>query len=91
MLLLLHPRRSWLARRGKPLLDQGEDRLALLDDIGGQLGRVAAADVAHRVDHSGRDGQGLTGVECLRRLVFDLILQRPFQDIDDFLARMGVL
>jgi hypothetical protein len=36
-------------------LDQREDRLPLFDDIGGQLGRVAAADVAHRMDRSGRD------------------------------------
>jgi hypothetical protein len=28
-------------------LDQGEDRLSLLDDVGGELGDVGAADVAH--------------------------------------------
>jgi hypothetical protein len=43
------------------------------------------------VDRPGRDGQGVTGMERLRRLAFDLILQRPFEDEDDLFARVGVL
>jgi hypothetical protein len=35
-------------------LDQREKRLSLFDDIGGELGRVAAAGVPHRVDRPGR-------------------------------------
>src|SRR5262245_52725412 len=31
------------------------------------------------------------GVERPRRLAFDLILQRPFKDVDDLFARMCVL
>lgn len=72
-------------------LGQREERLSFLDDIGGEFGRVAAADIPHCVDHSGRDGQDVTGVERLRRLAFDLILQRPFEEVDDLPARMRVL
>lgn len=61
-------------------LGQREERLAFLDDIGGEDRRVAAADVPYRVNRSSRDGQGVTGVERPRRLAFDLILQRPFKD-----------
>src|SRR5215211_8168604 len=48
------PRRGWSLQEGRCLFDQGEDGLALLDDVGGELGGVAAADVADRVDRSGR-------------------------------------
>jgi hypothetical protein len=65
--------------------------LFVLDDIGGELGRVAAADVAHRVDYSCRDGQGVPGVVGPGRLAVELVLQRPFQDVDDLLAGVGVL
>jgi hypothetical protein len=41
----------------------------------GQLGRIPAADVPHRMDRSGRDQQDLTGLVCGRRLALDLILQ----------------
>jgi hypothetical protein len=51
----------------------------------------SAADVPHRVDHPGRDGQGLTGVERPGRLAFDLILQRSLKDVDDLFAGMSVL
>jgi hypothetical protein len=48
---------AWLA-----LTRPGRGSACLLDDIGGQLGRVAAADVAHRVDRPGRDEQDVAGV-----------------------------
>src|SRR5262245_51609775 len=64
--------------------------LPFFDDVRGEFGRVAAADVPHRVDRSGRDGQGVPGVTRPRRLSLDLILQRPFEDVDDLFARMGV-
>jgi len=44
-------------------LDEHEERLALLDDVGGEFGRVAAADVFHRVDRFGRYEKDLAGVE----------------------------
>jgi len=65
--------------------------LPFFDDVRGEFGRVAAADVPHRVDRSGRDGQGVPGVTRPRRLSLNLILQRPFDDVDDLFARMGVL
>jgi hypothetical protein len=43
------------------------------------------------VNHSSRDSQGLADVEGLCRLAFDLILQRPFEDVDDLFTRMRVL
>jgi hypothetical protein len=72
-------------------LGQREERLTFLHDIGGEFRRVAAAGIPDRVSRPGWDGQGLTGVERLRRLAFDLILQRPFGDVDDLFTRMGVL
>src|SRR5215831_669391 len=71
-------------------LGQRDDRLAFLNDVGGEFGRVAAADIAHRVDRSGRDGQGVTGIARPGRLALNLILQRPFEDVDDLFARMRV-
>jgi len=62
------------------------ERLPLLDDVRSEFGRVAAADVPHRVDHASRDGRGVPGVERLRRLAFDLIFQQPFEDIEDLFA-----
>jgi SnoaL-like domain len=72
-------------------LGQPEERLAFLDDIGGEDRPGAAADVPHRVNRSSWDGQGVTGVKRPRRLAFDLILQRPVKDIDDLFTRMSVL
>src|SRR5271170_4255354 len=76
---------------GRRSLGQRQERLAFLDDIGGEDRPGAAADVPHRVNRSIRDGQGVTGVERPRRLAFDLILQRPLKDIDDLFTRMRVL
>src|SRR5919202_4477732 len=70
---------------------QPDERLPFLDDIRGELSRVASAYVPHRVDRFGRDEQDVAGVERRRWLALDLILQRPFQDIDDLFARMLVL
>src|SRR5215216_4751258 len=72
-------------------LDHHDERLPFFDDIRGELGPVAAADVLRRVDRSGRDEQDLAGFERRRRLSLDLILQRAFEDVDDFFARMPVL
>ena len=60
-----------------------DQRLALLDNIGGEFRPVAAAHVLRRVDGSGRSEQDVAGRERHRRLAFDLILQRVFEDIDD--------
>ena len=43
------------------LLGHREQGFAPLDHVGGQFGRGAGADVADRVDHPGRDGQGFPG------------------------------
>ena len=69
-------------------LDQHDERLAFFDDIRGELRRVAGAYVLHRVDRFGRDEQDLARDERRRRLAFDLVLLRPFEDVDELLARM---
>jgi hypothetical protein len=56
-------------------LDYHEERLPLFDDVRRELGRVAAADVPHRVDRFGRDEQDVAGVERRRWLALKLILQ----------------
>ena len=45
---------SLLFPRGR-LLGQHDERLPLLDDVGGELGCVGGAHVLHRVDRFGRD------------------------------------
>src|SRR5689334_3968602 len=71
-------------------LDDREERLPFLDDVGGELRRVAGADVPRRVDRSGRDEQDLARLERHRRLALDPVLQRALEDVDDLLARMRV-
>src|SRR5215217_9642556 len=43
-------------------LAQHDERLAFLDDVRGELRRVAAADVLRRMDRPGGDEQGLAGL-----------------------------
>src|SRR5215211_3936189 len=57
----------------------------------GELRRVAGAYVLHRVDRFSRDEKDLAHVDRRRWLALDLILQRPFEDIDDLFTRMLVL
>jgi hypothetical protein len=70
---------------------QREERFPFFDDIRGELRRIAAADVARRVDRSGRDEQYVAGLERYRRLALDFVLQRAFENVNDFLTRMLVL
>src|SRR5688500_2012521 len=76
-----------LARRA---LGQHDERLPFFDDIRGELRPVAGADVLRGVIRSGRDEQGLPGLERYRRLALELILQRTFEDISNFGAGMRV-
>src|SRR5262249_34846 len=71
-------------------VDDDEERLPFLDDVGGELRRLPAADVLHRVNRLGRHDQRFAGAVRLRRLTVDLILERAFEDVDDLLARMLV-
>jgi hypothetical protein len=50
-------------------LDYHEERLPLFDDVRRELGRIAAADVPHRVDRFGRDEQGVAGDDLLARML----------------------
>jgi hypothetical protein len=76
-------RRILLALHGK--------RLAFFDDVGCELGRVAAADVFHGMRGSVRDEQHFAGLDRHRRLAIELILKHAFDDIDELFARMAVL
>src|SRR3954471_15080219 len=78
--------------RGRPpSLHQRQERLALLDDVGGKLAAGDAAEVPGRMDCSGRNEEHVACLQFHRRLVLELIFERAFQDINDFLAGMGVL
>src|SRR5918993_3338426 len=72
-------------------LDQYDERLPFFHDICGELCRVGGTHVTHRVDRFSGGEQDVAGVERRRWLALDLILQRPFEDIDDLFARMLVL
>jgi hypothetical protein len=70
---------SWaLLFVGSRSLDDDEERLVLLDDVRGELGRLAAADVPDGVNRLGGDHQRLAGVVGLRLAAVDRVLQRPF-------------
>ena len=60
------------------------------DDVRGEFGGVAAADILRRVDRSGWDEQGLTGLERHRRLAFELVFQQALDDVGDLFAGMAV-
>jgi hypothetical protein len=83
-------RRTGACVSAVPSFDEHEQWLALLDDVGGKLGRVAAADVAHRVDRLGRDQEDLAGIERRGLAAVDGLLERALQDVDDLLARVLV-
>src|SRR5262245_52510610 len=79
-----------LAARAARSLGQHDERLAFFDDVRGELCGVAAADVFHRVDRSGRNKQDIAGLERHRRPALELILEQAFDGVDDLFARMAV-
>src|SRR4051794_28817058 len=74
---------------GPPSLHQREEGLPLLDDVGGKLTAGYAAGVPGRMDRFRRNEEHVAGLQRHRRLVLELIFERAFEDIDDFLAGMG--
>src|SRR5262249_53191209 len=75
---------------GGSSLDERDERLALFDDVRRELRRVFGADVADTVDGSGRNEQDVPCAERRRLPAVDLVLQGPFEDVDDLFARMRV-
>ncbi len=71
-----------------PSIDDHEEWLPFLDDVRGELRRVAGADVLHSVDRLRRDHQRIAGVVSRLRLTVDRILGRPLEDVRDLFARM---
>jgi MFS family permease len=67
-----------------------DERPALVDDIGGELGGAFGAGVGHRVDRPGRDEQDVAGPERHRRPAVEAIFERAPQHIDQLFARMAV-
>jgi hypothetical protein len=72
------------------IVDNDEERLALLDHVGRELGGRVLADVLHRVDRLGRDHQRIAGTVRLGAHAVDRVLQLAFQDVDDLFTGMPV-
>ena len=70
-------------------LAQHEKRLAFLDDVGGELAGIAAADVLHFVGRTVRDEQHLAGLDGHRRPTVEPIFQLALDDVDELLAGMA--
>src|SRR5215207_9486835 len=79
--------RSRLLHRGAHRTE-GDERLALFDEIRGELRGVAGADVLRRVDRSGRDEKSFADLERHRRPALEPILQQAFNDVGDLFPRM---
>src|SRR3712207_9180833 len=71
-------------------LARRDERLAFLDDVRGELRRVAAADVLRRVDRPGGDEQGLAGLEPHRRRAPEPGTQQASGDGGELFPRMAV-
>ena len=72
------------------VVGEHQERLTRLDDVGGELCRVAVADVFHRVDPLGRNHQRLAGGVGLCSHAVDRVFQLALQDVDDLFTRMPV-
>ncbi len=85
-------RRSCAGRpeRGAILLRGRSDRLAFLDDVGGEHLRRAAADVLPIVHLAGFDEESVARLQRPRRLAVDFEQQRSFDDVAELLAGMRV-
>src|SRR5262245_19266317 len=74
-----------------PALSRHDERLALFDDVGGELGCVGGADVPGRVHRAGRNEKDLPGRQGDRRFAFEAIFQGAFDHIDDLFAGVAVV
>src|SRR6267143_7067439 len=86
-------RRSCAGRpeRGALLLRGRSDRLAFLDDVGGEHPRRAAADVLAIVHLAGFDEERIARLQRPGRLAVDFEHQRSLDDVAELLAGMRVL
>src|SRR5262249_52326833 len=71
-------------------VDQLDQRFAFFHDVRRELRTVRAADVLGAVDGARRNEEHITGSERYRRFAVQLVLQLPFEHIDDLLAGMAV-
>lgn len=72
------------------LLRLHDERFSFLDNIGGELFRLAVADVLCRMHRAGRDEQGFACLQDDRRLAVDLIFHRACEHKGNLFARMRV-
>src|SRR6266404_3703110 len=86
-------RRSCAGRpeRGAALLRRRSDRLAFLDDVGGEHFRRAAADVLAIVHLAGFDEESIARLQRPGWLAVDFEQQCSFDDVAELLAGMSVL
>src|SRR4051794_4394808 len=85
----LDARSQGYASRGGSI-DGYEERLALLDYVGGELGCFAAARVPDGMHGFRRNQQAFACAEGLSSTAVDPVLQGAFQHVDDLLARVLV-
>src|SRR3954469_14220854 len=71
-------------------LAKREQRLALLDEIRGELRGPAAAHVFRRMRRPVRNEERFAGLERHRGPTFKLVFQEAFCDVDDLFAGMRV-
>src|SRR5262245_33562140 len=67
------------------------DRLACLDDVGGEHHGLARADVLAVVHYARRDEEDVARLKRPRRLALDGELERAFHDVAELLPGMRVL
>src|SRR3954453_10218084 len=79
--LLVGARRDYLFRRGR-------QRLAFLDDVGGQDLSAASAGVGRVMDRTRGDDESLSGLQRDRRLPILLVQERALEDVADFFTGM---
>ena len=75
----VHPDAALAGRSAAVSLHQLEKRLALLDDVRGEFGRVSSADVPGRVNRTCGDEEHLAGSKHDRGPALDLVLEGPFE------------
>jgi hypothetical protein len=76
---------------GRAFTEAAREGVPFLDDVSGDLRRGDVAAIPGGVNGPGGNEQDPACLHRHGRVVPDLVLERAFEDIDDFFARMRVL